>query len=178
MTHQVLKIFLMGRNNILRYLSILIFFTLLSACQHGWVEERNIYLGEIEFGRNVSDSFKLKSKKYFIVDSANHKKILKIEELKLKKKNFYGGPSARAKQIEVIAVLKFQLTDKHTIKNGTVSTSGWLRNAFPDATTPMTSHTRVIDLLSIITPSNKFLDVSPSRWSIIVYKVDYLLYSC
>ena len=126
MTHQVLKIFLMGRNNILRYLSILIFFTLLSACQHGWVEERNIYLGEIEFGRNVSDSFKLKSKKHFIVDSANHKKILKIEELKLKKKNFYGGPSARAKQIEVIAVLKFQLTDKHTIKNGTVSTSGWL----------------------------------------------------
>ena len=53
MTHQVLKIFLMGRNNILRYLSILIFFTLLSACQHGWVEERNIYLGEIEIGYEV-----------------------------------------------------------------------------------------------------------------------------
>jgi hypothetical protein len=116
----------MGQNNILRFLSILIIFTSLSACQHSWVEERNIYLEAIEFGSNISESFKLKSKKYFIEDSKNHNQILKIQELKLKKKNFYGGPSARPKQIEIIAVLKFQLVDDDAIKSGAVSASGWL----------------------------------------------------
>ena len=98
----------------------------ISACQYDWVEERHVYLNEIEFGFNIKDSFKRKSTKYFSQDSSKNKLNLKILDIQFKKKNFYGGSAARSKQIEVMCELEYSFSGIASSKNGTLKISGWI----------------------------------------------------
>jgi len=75
---------------------------------------------------SIKDSFKQKSKKYFIQDSSYSNHNLKISSLQFKKKNFYGGSSARAKQIEIIGKLEYNFTNTSSSKNGTLQISAWI----------------------------------------------------
>ena len=96
-----LKIFLMEQNKFSQYFLILTALLLLPACQHSLIEERSVSLNKIEFGSNIQNSLRQKSKKYFIQDSSSTNLSLKFVDLNFKKKNFYGGLGARAKQIEI-----------------------------------------------------------------------------
>jgi hypothetical protein len=116
----------MEQNKSNKYFIILISFFVLSSCQFDWVEERRIYLNKIEFGLSVQDSFKQKSIKYFAQDSSNNNYSLKISNLQFKKKNFYGGTSARAKQIEIIGQLEYRFTKMASTKSGNLKISGWI----------------------------------------------------
>jgi len=126
MIHLALKIFLMEQSKFNKYFLILISLLLISNCQYDWIEERRGYLNKIEFGFNIKDSFKQKSVKYFSQDSSKNKLSLKILNLQFKKKNFYGGSAARAKQIEVIGELEYSFTGITSSKNGTLQISGWI----------------------------------------------------
>ena len=116
----------MEQNKSNKYFIILISFFVLSSCQFDWVEERRIYLNKIEFGLSVKESFKQKSIKYFAQDSSNNNYSLKISNLQFKKKNFYGGSAARAKQIEIIGKLEYNFTNISSSKNGTLQISAWI----------------------------------------------------
>ena len=106
-----LKIFLMEQNKFSQYFLILTALVLLPACQHSLIEERNVSLNKIEFGSNIQNSLRQKSKKYFIQDSSITNLSLKFVDLNFKKKKFYGGLGARAKQIEIRGELKYILGD-------------------------------------------------------------------
>jgi len=54
----------MEQNKFKKHLSILITCFLISNCQFNWVEERKIYLNQIEFGLGIENSFKQKAKKF------------------------------------------------------------------------------------------------------------------
>ena len=97
MTHLALKTFLMEQNKFKKYFSILLSSFLIAGCQYQWVQNGSIELEKIEFGSSVKDSFKGKTVKYFSTNTSNNLS-LKILNVKFKKKNFYGGAAARAKQ--------------------------------------------------------------------------------
>jgi hypothetical protein len=126
MTHLALKIFLMEQNKFNRYFLILISFFVIYSCQFDWVEERRISLKKIEFGLSVRNSFKQKSIKYFAQDSSDDNYSLKISNLQFKKKNFYGGSAARAKQIEIVGQLEYSFTNMSSAKSGKLEISGWI----------------------------------------------------
>ena len=126
MTHLALKIFLMEQNKFNKYFLILISFFAIYSCQFDLVEERLIYLNKIEFGLNVEDSFKQKSKKYFSQDPSNNNYSLNISNLQFKKRNFYGGSTARAKQIEILGQLEYNFTNMKSTKSGKLEISGWI----------------------------------------------------
>ena len=126
MTHQALKTFLMEQNKSKKYFSILICLIFIVGCQYQWVQNSSIELKKIEFGSSIDNSFKNKTIKYFSTDSSNNNLNLKILNLKFKKKNFYGGVSARAKQIELIGELEYIFTNSIIKKKGTLRTSNWI----------------------------------------------------
>lgn len=121
-----LKIFLMEQNKFSQYFLILIALLLLPACQHSLIEERSVFLNKIEFGSNIQNSLRQKSKKYFIQDSSNTELSLKFVDLNFKKKKFYGGLGARAKQIEIRGELKYILGDFASSKIESLYVSGSL----------------------------------------------------
>ena len=121
-----LKIFLMEQNKFSQYFLILIALLLLPACQHSLIEERSVFLNKIEFGSNIQNSLRQKSKKYFIQDSSNTELSLKFVDLNFKKKKFYGGLGARAKQIEIRGELKYILGDIASSKIESLYVSGSL----------------------------------------------------
>ena len=106
-----LKIFLMEQNKFSQYFLILIALLLLPACQHSLIVERSVSLNKIEFGSNIQNSLRQKSKKYFIQESSSTNLSLKFVDLNFKMKKFYGGLGARAKQIEIRGELKYILGD-------------------------------------------------------------------
>ena len=106
-----LKIFLMEQNKFSQYFLILTALLLLPTCQHSLIEERSVSLNKIEFGSNIQNSLRQKSKKYFIQESSSTNLSLKFVDLNFKKKKFYGGLGARAKQIEIRGELKYILGD-------------------------------------------------------------------
>ena len=110
----------MEQNKFNKYFLILISFFVIYSCQFDWIEERSIYLNKIEFGFGVRDSFKQKSTKYFIQDSSKNNYSLKISNLQFKKKNFYGGISARAKQIEIVGQLEYSFTKMASTKTNKI----------------------------------------------------------
>ena len=126
MTPLALKIFLMEQNKFTQYFLILTALLLLPACQHSLIEERSISLNKIEFGSNIQNSLRQKSKKYFIQDSSSANLSLKFVDLNFKKKNFYGGLGARAKQIEIRGELKYILGDIASSKSESLYVSGSL----------------------------------------------------
>ncbi len=125
-THLALKISLMEQNKFHKYFSILISCFLISSCQLNWIEERQIHLNDIEFGSSIKETFKQKSKKYFLQDSSKNNLNLQISSLQFKKKNFYGGSAARAKQIEIIGKLEYNFTNMSSSNSGTLYVSGWI----------------------------------------------------
>jgi hypothetical protein len=116
----------MEQNKFNRYFLILISFFVIYSCQFDWVEERRISLKKIEFGLSVRNSFKQKSIKYFAQDSSDDNYSLKISNLQFKKKNFYGGSAARAKQIEIVGQLEYSFTNMSSAKSGKLEISGWI----------------------------------------------------
>ena len=126
MTHLALKTFLMEQNKFKKYFSILIPFLLIAGCQYNLVQSNPIVLEKIEFGSSVKDSFKGKTVKYFSTNSSNSNLSLKILNVKFKKKNYYGGAAARAKQIEIIGKLEYIFENSALNKNGNLKTSGWI----------------------------------------------------
>ena len=123
MIHLALKTFLMEQNKLKKYFLILISFLLIVGCQYNLVQRSPIELEKIEFGSNVKDSFKGKTVKYFYTNSSNNNLSLKILNVKFKKKNYYGGAAARAKQIEIIGELEYIFLNSALNKNGTLVTS-------------------------------------------------------
>ena len=121
-----LKIFLMEQNKFTRYCLILIALLLLPACQHSLIEERGVSLNKIEFGSNIQNSLRQKSKKFFIQDSSSTNLSLRFVDLNFKKKKFYGGLGARAKQIEIQGELKYILGDIASSKIESLYVSGSL----------------------------------------------------
>jgi len=126
MTHLALKTFLMELNKFNKCFLTLICFFIISGCQIDLIETRNISLNKIEFGLSVNDSFRKKSLKYFTQDHSQDNYNLKISKLQFKKKNFYGGFSARAKQIEIIGELEYIFSKISSSKNGKLRISGWI----------------------------------------------------
>ena len=116
----------MEQNKFSQYFLILIAFFLVSACQYSLIEERSVSLNKIEFGSNIQNSLRQKSKKYFIQDSSTTNLSLKLVDLNFKKKNFYGGLGARAKQIEIRGELKYILGDIASSKSESLYVSGSL----------------------------------------------------
>ena len=102
MIHLALKTSLMGQNKLKKYFSILIYFLLITSCQYQWVEKKHIKLEKVSFGSSIKDSFKNKTVRYFSAGASKDNMSLKILNINFRKKNFYGGIAARAKQIEVI----------------------------------------------------------------------------
>ena len=116
----------MEQNKFNKYFLILISFLSISSCQFDLIEDRHIYLNKIEFGLNVKDSFKQKSIKYFSQDPSNNNYVLKISNLQFKKKNFYGGSAARAKQIEIIGELEYKFMNMASSIDGRLQISDWI----------------------------------------------------
>jgi len=116
----------MEQNKFKKYFSILLSFFLIAGCQYQWVQNSPIGLEKIEFGSSIKDSFKRKTVKYFSINSSNNNLSLRILNLKFKKKNYYGGAAARAKQIEIIGKLEYIFENSALNKNGTLKTSGWI----------------------------------------------------
>ena len=116
----------MEQNKLNKYFLILISLLSISNCQFDLIEDRHIHLNKIEFGLNVKDSFKQKSIKYFSQDPSNNNYVLKISNLQFKKKNFYGGSAARAKQIEIVGQLEYSFTNISSTKSGKLEISGWI----------------------------------------------------
>ena len=116
----------MEQNKFKKYFSILISFFLIVGCQYNLVHSSPVELKKIEFGSSVKDSFKGKTVKYFSVNSSNNNLSLKILNVKFKKKNYYGGAAARAKQIEIIGELEYIFVNSAMNKNGTLKTSSWM----------------------------------------------------
>ena len=116
----------MEQNKFKKYFSILLSFFLIAGCQYQWVQNSPIGLEKIEFGSSIKDSFKRKTVKYFSINSSNNNLSLRILNLKFKKKNYYGGAAARAKQIEIIGELQYNFVNSALNKNGTLKTSGWI----------------------------------------------------
>ena len=116
----------MEQNKFKKYFSILLSFFLIAGCQYQWVQNSPIGLEKIEFGSSIKDSFKRKTVKYFSINSSNNNLSLRILNLKFKKKNYYGGAAARAKQIEIIGKLEYIFENSTLNKNGTLKTSGWI----------------------------------------------------
>ena len=115
----------MEQNKFNKYFLILISSFLLSSCQLNWIEERQIYLNKIEFGLSIKHSFKQKLKKYFSQDPSKNTG-LKISSLQFKKKKFYGGTTARAKQIEIIGKLEYNFSNISSTESGSLEVSGWI----------------------------------------------------
>ena len=116
----------MEQNKFKKYFLILISFFIITSCQFQWIQNNSIELKKIEFGSSVKDSFKRKTVKYFSTDLSNNNLSLKILNVKFKKKNFYGGAAARAKQIEIIGELEYIFSNSDVKKNGKLKTSGWI----------------------------------------------------
>jgi len=116
----------MEQNKLNKYFLILISFLSISSCQFNLIEDRQIHLNKIEFGLNVKDSFKQKSIKYFSQDPSNNNYVLKISNLQFKKKNFYGGSAARAKQIEIIGELEYKFMNMTSSIDGRLQISDWI----------------------------------------------------
>ena len=116
----------MEQNKFRKYFLILFSFFILSNCQLELIEARHINFNKIEFGASVKASFKKKSLKYFSQSSSPDNYNLKISSLQFKKKNLYGGPAARAKQIEIIGELEFSFINESSSNNGKLKISGWI----------------------------------------------------
>ena len=116
----------MEQNKFKKYFSILISLFLIASCQYQWVQNSSIEIEKIEFGSSVRDSFKSKTIKYFSINSSNNNLSLEISNVRFKKKNFYGGAAARAKQIEIIGELEYIFSNSAMKKNGTLKTSSWI----------------------------------------------------
>ena len=116
----------MEQNKFNKYFLILISFFAIYSCQFDWIEERQISLNKIEFGLSVRDSFKQKSLKFFSQNPSNNNHSLNISNLQFKKKNFYSGSTARAKQIEIVGQLEFSFTNMTSTKSGKLDISGWI----------------------------------------------------
>ncbi len=126
MIHLALKTSLMGQNKFKKYFSILICFLLITSCQYQWVEKKHIELEKISFGSSIKDSFKNKTVRYFSAGASKDNMSLKILNINFRKKNFYGGIAARAKQIEIIGELEYIFLNSTENKNGVLKTSGWI----------------------------------------------------
>ena len=116
----------MEQNKFKKYSSILLSFFLISGCQFQWVQNSSIELEKIEFGSSIKDSFKAKTVKFFSTNSSNNNLRLKILSVKFKKKNFYGGDAARARQVEIIGELEYIFSNSAFDRNGTLKTSSWM----------------------------------------------------
>ena len=116
----------MEQNKFKKYFSILSTFFLIVCCQYNWVQSSAIELEKIEFGSSIKDSFKGKTVKYFSTNSSSDNLSLKISNVKFKKKNYYGGAAARAKQIEITGELEYIFVNSAVNRNGTLKTSGWI----------------------------------------------------
>ena len=95
-----------------------------SGCQHEFINTNIIQLTSIKFNSSISNSFKERSKEYFISESAVNAmedSSLVIQKIQFKKRNFYGGSNVRSKEIEILGELyyEFNLPDKQ--KTGMIS---------------------------------------------------------
>ena len=72
------------------------------------------------------ETFKQKSLKFFSQNPSNNNHSLNISNLQFKKKNFYSGSAARAKQIEIVGQLEFSFTNMASTKSGKLDISGWI----------------------------------------------------
>ena len=149
-THPALKIFLMEQNKLNKYFLILISLLLISNCQFDLIEDRHIYLNKIEFGLNVNDSFKKKSIKYFSQDSSNNNYVLKISNLQFKKKNFYGGSAARAKQIEIIGELEYKFMNMTSSIDGRLQISDWITVNETNPQAEMMAQKKIVEELEFL----------------------------
>ena len=116
----------MGQNKFKKYFSILICFLLITSCQYQWIEKKHIELEKVSFGSSIKDSFKNKTVRYFSSGASMNNISLKILNINFKKKNFYGGTAARAKQIEIIGELEYVFLNSTQTKSGILQMSGWI----------------------------------------------------
>ena len=149
-TRLVLKISSMEQNKFNKYFSILISCFLISSCQLNWIEERQIHLNEIKFGLSIKNSFKQKSKKYFFQDSSKNNLSLQISNLQFKKKKYYGGSAARAKQIEIIGKLEYSFTNMSSSKIGTLQVSGWIPVNEKNPQAEMNAQKKIVEELEFL----------------------------
>ena len=140
----------MEQNNFYKYFLILISFFIISSCQLSLIEERHINLNKIEFGLNIKDSFKQKSIKYFSQDTSNNNYSLYISNLQFKKKNFYGGSAARAKQIEIVGQLEFKFTNMVSAKSGKLEIAGWIPVNENNPQAEMMAQRKITDELELL----------------------------
>jgi hypothetical protein len=107
----------------LKHLTILLTILFTVGCQHGLIATNIVEFSSIEFNNDISSSFQRKSKKYFVTNLELDGPTLFVNSLRFKKKNLYGGPRSRIRQIEVIGELQFEITIKQRKKSGVVSST-------------------------------------------------------
>ena len=140
----------MEQNKFNKYFLILISFFAIYSCQFDWIEERQISVNKIEFGLSVRDSFKQKSLKYFSQNPSNNNYSLNISNLQFKKRNFYGGSTARAKQIEILGQLEYNFTNMKSTKSGKLEISGWIPVNENNPQAEMTAQQKMIEELEFL----------------------------
>jgi hypothetical protein len=98
---------LMALNKKIYFAGIILVSLLAAGCQHKFLNSAVISVSALEFSEQIPKSFQVKSQKYFSVDSKKDGPIFSITKLTYKKKNFFGGPSARSQEIEVLGELQY-----------------------------------------------------------------------
>ena len=106
----------------LKHLTILLTILLSSGCQHAFINSNIVEFSSIEFSEGISTRFKEKSKQYFETNNELEGSSLLITKLTFKKRTLYGGISARAKEIEILGELHFQLTSTTKSQLGIITT--------------------------------------------------------
>ena len=80
----------------------------------------------LNLGRASRRHLNKNQKNISLQDSSKNNLNLQISSLQFKKKNFYGGSAARAKQIEIIGKLEYNFTNMSSSNSGTLNVSGWI----------------------------------------------------
>jgi hypothetical protein len=108
----------------LKNLIVLLTILFSSGCQHEFVNTNIIQLTSVKFNSSISNSFKERSKQYFVaekISNAMQDSSLTIHKLEFKKRNFYGGSNVRSKEIEILGELHYQFNLPDKQKAGMIS---------------------------------------------------------
>jgi hypothetical protein len=100
----------------------------------------------------------LNSQKYFSVDSKKDGPIFSITKLTFKKKNFFGGPSARSQEIEVLGELQYSTRTLSEHRTQSVSASAQLPSNEASPQGEMVALTQLKDELEFLLLENLIME--------------------
>jgi hypothetical protein len=91
-----------------------------------------------------------KQRNFLTEDPSSDNLGLKILNLQFKKRNFYEGSSARAKQIEIIGELKYNFINSSSNKINTLQVSSWIPVNENNAQAEINAQNKIIEDLEFL----------------------------